>query len=273
MDAFATMTAWKRRKPENDGSAFDQLKNSLAVVPRHVPGRISLPGWELHYVDSAALLSCFEVIVVKRWNDFYSTNQEPRILDCGSNIGVSIIHYKHLYPKARIIGFEPDRSIFKVLRENLSANHIEDVQVIEAAVWKNKGQHLFFSEGADSSKLVDTPQQDSAKSYLVETVRLADYLSQGVFDFLKLDIEGAEAEVIEDCGDLLRNVASMVVEFHYQTHNAQALGLTLDLLGRAGFRVAVNSYGAWLDMGYGKTPGQISENGIDQYFLICAWRS
>src|SRR6266487_3582389 len=38
---------------------------------------------------------------------FTADTSAPFILDCGSNIGVSVVYFKTLYPQAKIIAFEP----------------------------------------------------------------------------------------------------------------------------------------------------------------------
>jgi FkbM family methyltransferase len=269
-------------RQNRDQAAFRQLSKALARIPRYTPGIACAAGWNLQYVDSAALLSCFDVVVVKRWNDFITFRDDPIILDCGANIGITVLHYKRLYPNARITAFEPDRRICNVLRRNLAVNNISDVKVVEAAVWKSEGQHEFFSEGADGSRLSDknstrnsglaslTPQ---GAWYTVETVRLADYLSESSVDFVKLDIESAESEVIADCTKYLHKVQNMVIEFHMMNERPQVLASTLSVLADAGFHVSVNSYGPWIDLTHKPTSPPTSKLEFDQYLLICAWRS
>ncbi|HKZ65867.1 MAG TPA: hypothetical protein VJ111_05915, partial [Chitinophagaceae bacterium] len=46
---------------------------------------------------------------------FTSSKKNPYIIDCGSNIGMSILYFKSLYPEARILGFEADPYIFSFL--------------------------------------------------------------------------------------------------------------------------------------------------------------
>lgn len=68
------------------------------------------------------------------------------ILDCGSNIGMSILYFKHVYPKARIIGFEPDPAIFPYLQENMTRNGLKDVQLVQAALASQEGTLTFYSD-------------------------------------------------------------------------------------------------------------------------------
>jgi predicted O-methyltransferase YrrM len=49
---------------------------------------------------------------------FNSLITKPLILDCGANVGVSVLYFKRLYPDAEIIAFEPDEDVFAILKQN-----------------------------------------------------------------------------------------------------------------------------------------------------------
>ncbi len=54
---------------------------------------------------------------------------------------------------------------------------------------------------------------------------------------LKLDIEGAEIDVLADCASLLPNVRNLFVEYHSFASQPQRLNDLFSILGKAGFRV------------------------------------
>jgi FkbM family methyltransferase len=278
LSAVARRLGWWGRRGA-DGKSLQLLKKRLAGFPRFTAGTAFVAGWHLDYVDNQALISCFDAVVLNRWNDFMCSKEDPIILDCGANIGVSVLHYKRLFPRARITAFEPDKAICSVLRKNLAANGADDVTVIEAAVWSANGEHTFYSEGADGSHLVTSQEDydgnntDAGNCYKVSTVRLADYLTDRDVDFIKLDIEGAEAEVLIDCADKLRKVRCLVVEFHMTNSKPRALANTLAVLGDSGFNVGINSYGPWVDLIRKPPDKKMSGLGFDQYLLIAAWRT
>ena len=263
-----------------DRNALRRLRVALGTLPRYTPGTIAIPNWDLHYVDATSLLSCFETIVVKRWNDFSCSNAAPTILDCGANIGIASIHYKRLFPNAKITAFEPDPRACQRLRRNLISNGAEDVEVIEAAVWTERGETMFFSEGADGNRLIGSDEDVSELLSLtaagckcrVRTVRLADYVQKKV-DFVKLDIEGTESSVISDCAPYLGNVANIVIEFHLTNSMPNALATVVSALADSGFSVSVGSYGPWVDLMH-KTSGLPNSSiEFNQYLLLCCWRS
>ena len=267
-----------RERSNHDLVTYRQLQVKLAGVPRYQPGVVTAGSWQLHYLDATSLLSAFDVVVVKRWNDFACEKKNPVILDGGANIGISTIHYKRLFPGAAITSFEPDPRACDLLRRNLAANKIHDVEVVEKALWTRSGKTSFFSEGADANRLVragDDVNQlmtltPSTKEFDVETVRLANYLSRTKYDLVKLDIESAEADVIVDCGDTLRNVNNLVVEFHLTNSKPRDLARTLETLAEQKFHVSVCSYGPWVDLLHQTSSEPKVE--FDQYLLISAWR-
>ena len=267
-----------RERSNHDLVTYRQLQVKLARVPRYQPGFVTTGNWQLHYLDATSLLSAFDVIVVKRWNDFASEKKNPVILDGGANIGISTIHYKRLFPDAVITSFEPDQRACDLLRRNLAANKIHDVEVVEKALWVNNGSTSFFSEGADANRLVSADDDvdqlmtltPSTKEFTVETVRLADYLANTKYDLVKLDIESAETDVIVDCGDTLRNVTNLVIEFHLTNSKPRDLARTLETLAEQEFHVSVCSYGPWVDLLHQTSSAPKVE--FDQYLLISAWR-
>ena len=283
------MFIWNRIFPRTDGQAHEpaaapapdaapgqntspptlsELQARFADSPRYTAGRVeNIMGWDLEYLDGLSMVSCLDVIVNKGWNDFPAAGPAPVILDCGANIGISVLHYKRKYPQAKIIAFEADPQIAPVLRRNLAINGAGDVQVVEAAVWVEPGECAWLCEGADGSRLIP-PEKAAPDAPKVKTVSLADFITQEI-DFLKVDIEGAEYEVISSLGDRLDLVKCMVVECHLFNKEVGPLGRLLQTLGDAGFMVAVNSYGVWRDL---LRRPQTPPNEFDQYMLVAAWR-
>ena len=77
----------------------------------------------------------------------------------------------------------------------------------------------------------------------VRTVCLSSYLTEPV-DFLKLNIEGAELDVIREAGDTLRNVRRLAIEYHGFPELGERLGELLSRLAAARFRCVVHAFDA-----------------------------
>lgn len=155
---------------------------------------------------------------------FSSTIPDPLILDCGAHIGVSVVFFKQLYPGSRIIAFEPDTESFKLLKNN--TGRLSEVTLEQKAVWvHDKGVH-FAQQGDMSSHIVKDEQ--ATKGVSLPSVRLRDYLT-GPVDMLKMDIEGAEVEVLLDCKDRLHLVKNLFVEFHGKANDPGKLEQLLSI--------------------------------------------
>jgi len=102
----------------------------LSRLPRFTPGSTNLIKPNIEYVDSASLLSAYREIFKKGIYDF-KCDRNPRIIDCGANIGLAIIYWKRKFPDAEIIGFEPDPEIFRVLKKNIRKQDYSGVSLYQ----------------------------------------------------------------------------------------------------------------------------------------------
>lgn len=169
---------------------------------------------------------------------FISEKGNPYIIDCGANIGLSVIYFKRLFPKSEITAFEADPEIAKVLEKNLGNFGINDVEIVPKAVWVKDEQLSFASNGSVGGQII-SGEDDGLK---IEGIRLKNYLTRTV-DFLKIDIEGAEYEVIKDCSENLGFVQNIFIEYHSFLSQEQTLDEILLILKNAGFKYYIKE--AW----------------------------
>jgi FkbM family methyltransferase len=184
---------------------------------------------------------------------FRSERRDPRILDCGSNIGMSVIYFKDLYPAATIVALEPDPAIFPYLEENVRLNGLDRVELVHAAVADRTGTLTFFSDAKYASRLVgdgDSTPLEGRQRFEVAAVRLDSLLNEPV-DFMKMNIEGAETRALEAAGEALRNVREMIIEYHHLPGLPRTLHRLLAVLAGRGFEYLVHDY-------YGQRHGPFS---------------
>lgn len=196
---------------------------------------VNSPFWYLHGLKE---------IFIDRTYAFHSDTFTPRIIDCGANIGLSILFFKSIYPEARIIAFEPDADIFRILNQNLSNFYLTDVEVINKAVWMNNKGVRFHQDGGVGGS-IDLHEDAEFSQAITPSARLKDFLAEPV-DFLKIDIEGAETTVLEDCAEDLHSVRQLFIEYHSHPETAQTLDKILLILRKNGFRYYIKE--AWENM-------------------------
>ena len=227
----------------DDAGPNDPIRQELERLrsaPRHMPLTTDLFGFRFELVDGASFVACYESIVRRGTYRFTSPVDAPYVIDCGANVGVSVVYFKQMYPQSRILAFEADPAVFSTLEANVQRAEFANVELVNKAVWTERGEIPFWHEGADAGRIARPADNGGNDLSPVPTVRLRDYLREPV-DLLKLDIEGAEVDVLLDCGDALRNVRTLFVEYHSFASQAQRLDLLMATLTSAGFRLFVQT--------------------------------
>jgi FkbM family methyltransferase len=119
------------------------------------------------------------------------------IVDCGANIGITSLFLAARYPGARILSVEPHPENFALLRTNVA--QVPRILPIHACV-----------TGASRSAVRFTTDQAAwgnriaahDRGVLVPAITIEELCEQnGIkkIDLLKLDIEGAEEQVLAGC--------------------------------------------------------------------------
>jgi FkbM family methyltransferase len=209
---------------------------------------------------------CKDLFVRKLYH-FEAATAEPRILDCGGNIGMSVLYFKQVYPGSRIVVFEPDPAIFPYLDDNVRHNQLDGVEVKHAALGKTEGTLAFYSDGLYGSCLAEHAPAGIPNGwtrYDVPCVRLSTYLNEPV-DMLKMNIEGAERDVINECAGVLRNVREIVIEYHHLPGLPRTLHEILSTLHEQGFEYLINDFDSETNPGV-KAPFELTPES--RYFLL-----
>ena len=123
--------------------------------------------------------------------------------DIGANVGIYTLLFSDVVgPTGRVVAFEPSPGNVGYLRRALSLNVVTNVSVIAAAVSRASGKTM-FDLGADSSTGRISPQG----ALEIDTIGLDDFVARENCrpSLIKIDVEGAEVEVLEGASTTLRN--------------------------------------------------------------------
>lgn len=208
----------------------------LRHINRYNDCSVKLDDWHLIIPDNLSFIHSYKEIFVDKIYAFKWENKSPNILDLGSNIGLSILFFKSLYPDANITGFEADPKIFKYLEKNINDNSVSQVKLVNKAIWYENTYLNFVSEGADAGKV--SHEKGNSK---VEATDILEVLNSQKFDFLKMDIEGAEEFVIPRCRGFLNDLKFIFIEYHSKLGQEQCLDKILLILKEAGFRIHIRN--------------------------------
>ncbi len=251
------------------GKIVGQLTSEIGRWPRREPGKILVDGKFLKYADMHSFYYQTRQIFGDGLYRFTCGSDSPVILDCGAHIGLASLFFKEDYPSARIRAFEADPNIADLCRSNLESFGYGDVAVDALAVWTgNDG--VVFSDSKDDAGHINA---ESEAGITVPTIRLKDIIENERAHLLKLDVEGAEYKIIEDCGDSLLNVERMVIELHAFRPGDGKVGALLAQLENLGFHYVLDDLhqATWMEP---DAPPPFAICSTDKYIVtVFAWQS
>jgi FkbM family methyltransferase len=157
------------------------------------------------------------------------------VVDVGANIGYNTVYAAHLVgPAGRVVAIEPAPDNLRVLRENVAANRLANVTVHAVAAGRADEVRDLYLRGDVSAVNSLYPDSMYAEVTGIEQVRVTplDDLVEFDPDLVKIDVEGAELDVIAGMPRMLRNRAmQLLVEWHPRLQ--EAAGYPPDALPRA----------------------------------------
>jgi FkbM family methyltransferase len=152
-------------------------------------------------------------------------------LDVGAHIGYySVIGARLVGETGRVYGFEPGGETRAHLEANVARNGFRNVEIHAEALAETSGQVGFYPSTLASNQGISSivaPSDGRAAAITVPSITLDDFASRldRRIDFLKMDIEGAELQVIRGGRRVLSepNAPPMIFEAHDLAPVAEAL--------------------------------------------------
>ncbi|MBS1817288.1 MAG: FkbM family methyltransferase [Acidobacteria bacterium] len=156
------------------------------------------------------------------------------IVDVGANIGAIAVHASRIVgARGRVVALEPAGDNLAVLRDNLARNACDNVTVLAAAAGRRREIREFFLRGdvsAVNSLFAESCYAEVTGVTRVDVVPLDDVVD-GDVRLVKIDVEGAELEVIGGMSRILAQQAvTVIAEWHPELQ--RAAGFEIDELPR-----------------------------------------
>ena len=197
------------------------------------PKKIKIANKIVNYSRDEEIIHCLKEIFFEKSYLFKTNNQQPLIYDCGAHIGMSILFYKLHFPDSIIKAFEPDETNFQLLNKNITEWNFNNIELFPNPVW-NKDEEIRFEELGAMGGKITSDEKLSPLGKSIKAIRLSNLITSEI-DFLKIDIEGAEYEVIVDCQSKLHLVRNLFIEYHSTFEEKYKLIEILKNLEQSGF--------------------------------------
>ena len=162
-------------------------------------------------------------------------------VDVGANVGFySIIAAKAVGPEGRVLSFEPNSENCRLVMLSARRNRVENISLFPFALGNRPGHALFHTHlGSNGGLVWDEADALLDPTAVVVPIARLDDLVSGAVDLIKIDVEGAEALVVEGATELIRTHRPTVVsEF------------SLEMLRRVSSVEGLDYLRFWADEGY-----------------------
>lgn len=179
------------------------------------------PPFTISYPNEIEFKKLYEEVFKKHLYYCELETNQPRILDVGGHIGLATLYFKKTYPDAWITVFEPEPNALRYLQKNIQQNNLQDVDIVEKAVSDHDGEALLYVDAEDENHWLSTSSllkgswtlREDTVPITVQTTKLSHYLEFPV-DILKIDVEGAETQIIQESVSHFLNVRHFFIEYH-----------------------------------------------------------
>lgn len=156
------------------------------------------------------------------------------VIEAGAHVGEFTAAAARI--ASRVYSFDPDPQVQKSLR--LNTEQFPNVEIIQAALGDANGEADFYLATAEADSSLLMPPKPTGK-VVVPVLTLENFLRERQIDsvdFLKVEAEGAEPEILQGCGDALKRIRQVAMDCGPERYGQPTFDECEEILGRAGFK-------------------------------------
>ncbi len=155
------------------------------------------------------------------------------VWDIGASYGIYTIFSSLKVNKGNVFAFEPEKSTYKLLAKNIQLNNLKNVTPLQMALGESEGiAELHTSESANigtHSLAVRTDYPVSGKGQKIQIQKSDELIRRGSIlspQVIKIDVEGAELNVLRGMENILSSPVLRVVQIEIHPNILPLLGET-----------------------------------------------
>lgn len=173
-------------------------------------------------------------------------------IDIGANIGkYTVMMSNNLGGNGEVIAIEPHPENFRTLERNIDLNRCKNVVALNLACWNKKTELKLFSH-EDQPLLASAvkPSENYIKTQADTLDNIIKDLGVKKIDLIKIDVEGAEQQVLEGMKNILKKKKARII---FEAWNQQYVDACRKILGKYGYEIRHLDNWYWLGFP-GKSP-------------------
>lgn len=183
------------------------MKNIKTI---NIDNGIKISGYEDEYILSIVdkTKEFYEQKLLDSWVAQYA-KQAKVIYDIGANIGNHTVYFAKKLNAEKIYSFEPMPINYKMLEKNIADNDIQNVTTYNVALGAENSSAKMLIEQENNNGTAKISKNDNIAGETVKVITL-DSLNLPLPDFIKIDVEGFELNVLKGMRDVLRNSNAII---------------------------------------------------------------
>lgn len=166
-----------------------------------------------------------------------------QILEVGANIGYyALLETRLAGPTGHLYAMEPSPYNFDLLTENLKLNGLKNYDLYKLAAGAEAGKAPFLLSGRSNLSTFVEREDLTGEEVEVNVVRLDDMFKDKKVDFIRMDVEGYEGEILKGAENILssnRKPKYFFIEVHSELlhkKNSSARDI-VEFLGKYGYEI------------------------------------
>lgn len=189
-----------------------------------------------HSTDLMALTHVWLIEEYKKEN--FEIKSNDIVIDIGAHIGLFTIYASQFCEKGKIFSFEPVEENYRLLEENVITNNLEQVKIFNLAVSNSTEPIKLFINNDESGHSMYSKSSNSLLVNSISLQRIFDDNQIEYCNFLKLDCEGAEYEIIKNLpSKYFEKINKMVIEYHMADTHPELLTELKEILSKQNFKL------------------------------------
>ena len=168
----------------------------------------------------------------------FEINSNDTVVDVGAHIGLFTLYASQFCTSGKIFSFEPIKENYELLIENIKLNHLDQVKPFNTAVSSSDTPvKLFINEDKSGHSMFS----QSSHSVMTASISLQKFFDENRIDtcnFLKLDCEGAEYEIIKNFPlEYFKKIDKIIIEYHMADSHPELLSELKEILTNGKFNI------------------------------------